>query len=170
MTLVLVHPHLSHPQSIATHVGRQVLRVRFVGTLNVCNPRTGQDLHAAAALPHLQYIIGKTHSSVPHLITSQHNYAFSFFFFHQFPLLRSSLREQKHLGTWFNILRTSYSMSYSLQPFKFSIIHPLEEADINVLFRKEFFFFILLSCFQSFPSQDSTAHHSWRKYLCVSLQ
>lgn len=155
MTLVLVHPHLSHPQSIATHVGRQVLRVRFVGTLNVCNPRTGQDLHAAAALPHLQYIIGKTHSSVPHLITSQHNYAFSFFFFHQ----------ALDLTSW------GLSMSYSLQPFKFSITHPLEEADINVLFRKEgFFFFILLSCFQSFPSQDSTAHHSWRKYLCVSLQ
>lgn len=53
MTLVLVHPDLGHPQSVATHVGRQVLRVGFVGALDVCNPRAGQHLHAATTLPNL---------------------------------------------------------------------------------------------------------------------
>lgn len=53
VALVLVHPDLSHPQSVTPHVGRQVLRVGFVGALNVGNPGAGQHLHAAAALPHL---------------------------------------------------------------------------------------------------------------------
>lgn len=53
VTLVAVHPHLGHPQGVAAHVGRQVLRVRFVGALDVGDPGAGQDLHAAAALPDL---------------------------------------------------------------------------------------------------------------------
>lgn len=53
VALVLVHPDLSHPQSVTTHVGSQVLCVGFVGALDVRNPGTGQDLHAAATLPHL---------------------------------------------------------------------------------------------------------------------
>lgn len=54
MTLVLVHPDLGHPQSVTTYMGCQVLCVGFVGTLNVCNSGTRQDLHTAATLPHLQ--------------------------------------------------------------------------------------------------------------------
>lgn len=51
---VLVHPDLSHPQSISTHVGRQVLCVGLVGTLNVGYPGAGQDLYTATTLPHLK--------------------------------------------------------------------------------------------------------------------
>ena len=51
--LVLVHPDLSHPQSVTAHVGGQVLCVGLVGTLDVCNPGAGQHLNASAALPHL---------------------------------------------------------------------------------------------------------------------
>lgn len=64
VTLVLVHPDLSHPQSVPTDVGRQVLRVRFVGALDVRNPGTGQDLHAAAALPNLRYTHRNKHTHV----------------------------------------------------------------------------------------------------------
>lgn len=53
VTLVLVHPDLGYPQSVAPHVGRQVLRVGFVGALDVCDPGARQHLHAAATLPDL---------------------------------------------------------------------------------------------------------------------
>lgn len=53
VTLVVVHPHLSRSQGVASHVGRQILRVWFVSTLNVGDPGARQDFHAASALPHL---------------------------------------------------------------------------------------------------------------------
>lgn len=53
VTLVLVHPDLGHPQGVAPHVGRQVLRVGFVGALDVRDPGAGQHLHAATTLPDL---------------------------------------------------------------------------------------------------------------------
>lgn len=53
VVLVVVHPHLSHPQGVSAHAGGQVLRVGFVGTLDVGDPGAGQNLHAAATLPHL---------------------------------------------------------------------------------------------------------------------
>lgn len=62
VTLVLVHPDLGHPQSVAPHVGRQVLRVGFVGALDVCDPGARQHLHAAATLPDLPGR-GRRHSS-----------------------------------------------------------------------------------------------------------
>ena len=40
VALVLVHPNLRHPESVAAHVGGQVLGVGLVGTLNVRNPGT----------------------------------------------------------------------------------------------------------------------------------
>lgn len=53
VTPVLVHPHFSHSQSVAAHVGCQVLCIGFVSTLDVGDPGAGQDLHAAPTLPHL---------------------------------------------------------------------------------------------------------------------
>ena len=63
MAPVLVHPDVGHPQSVPTHEGCQVGRVGFVGALDVCNPGAGQDLHAAAALPHLCCTHINTHRS-----------------------------------------------------------------------------------------------------------
>lgn len=63
MAFKFVHPDFSHPEGIPADMGGEVLGVGLVGSLNVGNPGTGQDLHTPATLPHLQ----KTwsHSSMP---------------------------------------------------------------------------------------------------------
>lgn len=63
MAFKFVHPDFSHSESIPSDVGGEVLGVGLVGSLDVGNPRAGQDLHAPATLPHL----GRTqsHSSLP---------------------------------------------------------------------------------------------------------
>lgn len=53
MAFELIHPHLCHSESIAPHMGRQVLRVGLMGSLDMGNPCTGKDLNAAPTLPHL---------------------------------------------------------------------------------------------------------------------
>jgi hypothetical protein len=53
MAFKLIHPHLCHSQSIAPHMGCQVLCVGLMGTLDMGNPGTGKDLNAAPTLPHL---------------------------------------------------------------------------------------------------------------------
>lgn len=49
-----VHPDFSHPEGVPADMGGEVLGVGLVGSLNVGNPRAGQDLHAPATLPHLR--------------------------------------------------------------------------------------------------------------------
>lgn len=53
MAFEFVHPDFSHPEGIPADMGREVLRVGLVGSLNVGNPRARQDFHAATTLPHL---------------------------------------------------------------------------------------------------------------------
>lgn len=49
----LIHPNLRHPEGVASDVRGEVLGVRFMGALDVGDASAGQDLDAAAALPHL---------------------------------------------------------------------------------------------------------------------
>lgn len=49
----LIHPNLRHSQGVSPHVRSEVLGVGFVSALDVSDPCTGQDLDAAATLPHL---------------------------------------------------------------------------------------------------------------------
>ena len=51
---VVVHPHLGHPQGVALGVETDVVVVGLLLALDVSHPGAGQDLHAAAAQPHLQ--------------------------------------------------------------------------------------------------------------------
>ena len=51
--LEAVHPHLGRPQGIALRVVVDVVVVGLLGTLDVGHAGAGQNLHAAAALPHL---------------------------------------------------------------------------------------------------------------------
>ena len=60
MALKLVHPHLGDPQSVAPHVGRQVLGVGLMGALDMSDAGAGKDLHAAPTLPHLGLHISVT--------------------------------------------------------------------------------------------------------------
>lgn len=52
---VVVHPHLSHPQSVALGVKANVVVVGLLLALDVSHPGAGQDLHAATTQPHLQH-------------------------------------------------------------------------------------------------------------------
>lgn len=52
--LVVVHPDLGHPQSVPLGVKADVAVVRFLLPLDVGHPGARQDLHAAAAEPHLE--------------------------------------------------------------------------------------------------------------------
>lgn len=54
MAFKFVHPDFSHPEGVPADMGGEVLGVGLVGSLDVGNPRAGQDLHAPATLPHLQ--------------------------------------------------------------------------------------------------------------------
>lgn len=63
MAFKFIHPDFSHPEGVPANVGSEVLGVGLVGSLNVGNPRAGQDLHAPTTLPHLQKT--QSHSSVP---------------------------------------------------------------------------------------------------------
>ena len=54
MAFKFVHPDFSHPEGVPAHMGGEVLGVGLVGSLNVGNPRAGQDLYAPATLPHLR--------------------------------------------------------------------------------------------------------------------
>lgn len=49
----LIHPNLCHSQGVSPHVGSEVLGVGFVSALDVSDSSAGQDLDAAATLPHL---------------------------------------------------------------------------------------------------------------------
>lgn len=49
----LIHPNLRHSEGVPSDVGGEVLGVRFMGSLYVCDASAGQDLDAAATLPHL---------------------------------------------------------------------------------------------------------------------
>lgn len=53
MGFVFVHPHLSSPQGIAFSVVIYVIVVGLLGALDVGHSGTGEYLHAAATLPHL---------------------------------------------------------------------------------------------------------------------
>lgn len=91
---------------------------------------------------------------------------FLFFFFINSPCCDQACVNR---NTWALALTSwGLSMSYSLQPFKFSITHPLEEADINVLFRKEFFFFLFFSLasnhFHHRTQQHTTAEENISAY------
>lgn len=50
---VLVHPNLGGAQGISLGVVIDVVVVGLLGALDVCHPGAGEDLHAAATLPHL---------------------------------------------------------------------------------------------------------------------
>lgn len=65
MAFKFVHPDFSHPEGVPADVGGEVLGVGLVGSLDVGNPRAGQDLHAPATLPYLWKT--RRHSSVPRL-------------------------------------------------------------------------------------------------------
>lgn len=52
MTFEFIHPDFSYPEGISPHVGSEVLCVGLVGSLDVGNPRAGQDLHTPATLPY----------------------------------------------------------------------------------------------------------------------
>lgn len=53
MGFVLVHPNLGGAQGISLGVVIDVVVVGLLGALDVRHPGAGQDLHAAATLPHL---------------------------------------------------------------------------------------------------------------------
>lgn len=53
MGFVLVHPNLGGAQGISLGVVINVVVVGLLGALDVRHPGTREDLHAAAALPHL---------------------------------------------------------------------------------------------------------------------
>lgn len=53
VTFELIHPNLGHSQGVSPHVRSQVLGVGLVRSLYVSDSSAGQDLHAAATLPHL---------------------------------------------------------------------------------------------------------------------
>lgn len=63
MAFKFIHPDFGHPEGVPANVGSEVLSVGLVGSLNVGNPRAGQDLHTPTTLPHLQKT--QSHSSVP---------------------------------------------------------------------------------------------------------
>lgn len=91
---------------------------------------------------------------------------FLFFFFINSPCCDQACVNR---NTWaLDLTSWGLSMSYLLQPFKFSIIHPLEEADINVLFREEFFFFLFFSLasnhFHHRTQQHTTAEENISAY------
>lgn len=50
---VLVHPNLGGAQSVSLGVVIDVVVVGLLGALDVRHPGTGEDLHAATTLPHL---------------------------------------------------------------------------------------------------------------------
>lgn len=49
----LIHPDLCHSEGVPSDVRGEVLGVWFMGSLYVGDASAGQDLDAAAALPHL---------------------------------------------------------------------------------------------------------------------
>lgn len=54
MGLVVVHPHLSHPQCIPLGVKANVIVVRLFLALNVGHSRARENLHAATTQPYLE--------------------------------------------------------------------------------------------------------------------
>lgn len=54
MRFVIIHPDLSHPESIPLGVETNVAVVWLLLPLNMGHPGTRQDLHAAPAEPHLE--------------------------------------------------------------------------------------------------------------------
>lgn len=88
----LIHPDLGHSEGVPSDMRGEVLGVRFMGSLYVCDASAGQDLDAAATLPHL-IKQGRERGKVthPHQYTWEIRLRFCFISFpplilHSFPL------------------------------------------------------------------------------------
>lgn len=70
MGFVLVHPNLGGAQGISLGVVINVVVVGLLGALDVRHPGAGEDLHAAATLPHLDKRGNGTHKELQLMVSS----------------------------------------------------------------------------------------------------